>query len=86
MTAPKMVLCRMCGELVRGPVAPDRTAYCPDPKCLSTLAPTRKIKRADGKMKIVYADHYHRAHPRRGKRRAAPKSLRSESRDSHRRR
>jgi len=85
MTAPKMVLCRMSGEHVRGPLAPGGTAYCPNPKCLSTLAPTRKAKRDDSKVEIVYARHYHRANPKRGKREVAPKYLRRETRDSGRR-
>jgi hypothetical protein len=80
MTKPKMVLCDMVGKPAHGPVARDGAAYCPDARCLSTIAPTKKVTRDDGKVEFVYADHYRRAHPYRAKRRVTPKYVRGDPR------
>jgi hypothetical protein len=85
MTAPKKVRCEMSGKPVQGPRELDGTAYCPNPKCLSTIAPTKKATREDGTVEYVYDYHLRRAYPPRWKP-TTPNYRRHPSRDSGRRR
>ena len=85
MTKPKMVLCEMSGKPIDGPRELDGTAYCPNPKCRSTIAPTRKVESADGKFGYVYGDHYRRAHPPRWKGKPPRPRPRDRGRDGGRR-